>query len=238
MASFNFNPDRILLGVMLMPGPKAIRKNVYALTLGLGALWCLTSCQSSLGTPANQKIPSQSILISTFNAELLEERIIEQTNIARKQHGLSSLRHSLKLTKAATWHSQDMVKFQFFSHSSPVEGRESMTDRLSLAGIKNTRMAENIITGFMIQYEAGKSVYLPEQTGSGFRYRMQDSDVPPHTYLSLSKSLVSRWMRSPGHRANILNPVLQYIGVGSAVFQDSEFGNMPTITVTQNLSGK
>lgn len=46
----------------------------------------------------------------------------------------------------------------------------------------------------------------------------------------LAKNLVDGWMRSPGHRANILNAQLRYIGVGVA--QSKNY-----IYATQNFGG-
>ena len=46
----------------------------------------------------------------------------------------------------------------------------------------------------------------------------------------LAKGLVDGWMRSPGHRANILNRDLRYIGVGVAESRDY-------IYATQNFGG-
>ena len=46
----------------------------------------------------------------------------------------------------------------------------------------------------------------------------------------LAKDLVDGWMKSPGHRANILNAQLRYIGVGVA-----QSGNY--IYATQNFGG-
>ena len=46
----------------------------------------------------------------------------------------------------------------------------------------------------------------------------------------LAKDLVNGWMKSPGHRANILNAQLRYIGIGVA-----ESGN--NIYATQDFGG-
>ena len=46
----------------------------------------------------------------------------------------------------------------------------------------------------------------------------------------LAKDLVDGWMKSPGHRANILNAQLRYIGVGVAHSDNY-------IYATQNFGG-
>ena len=49
-------------------------------------------------------------------------------------------------------------------------------------------------------------------------------------HKKLAKNLVDGWMKSPGHRANILNGELRYIGVGIA--QSGDY-----IYATQNFGG-
>ncbi len=51
-----------------------------------------------------------------------------------------------------------------------------------------------------------------------------------HDHKKLAKNLVDGWMKSPGHRANILNGQLRYIGVGVA--QSGDY-----IYATQNFGG-
>jgi uncharacterized protein YkwD len=38
--------------------------------------------------------------------------------------------------------------------------------------------------------------------------------LEPHTYASFAADVVARWMDSPGHRANILNPRFRLLGLG------------------------
>ena len=51
-----------------------------------------------------------------------------------------------------------------------------------------------------------------------------------HDRKKLAKGLVDGWMKSPGHRANILNSKLKYIGVGVA--QSGDY-----VYATQNFGG-
>lgn len=59
--------------------------------------------------------------------------------------GLSALRLDVKLCDACRGHSKDMVDLGFFSHTSPVAGKESPWQRAALAG--TSAGAENIAAG-------------------------------------------------------------------------------------------
>ena len=37
-----------------------------------------------------------------------------------------------------------------------------------------------------------------------FSYRSDGEPIPPHTYRTFAAQLLDQWMKSPGHRANIL----------------------------------
>ena len=54
--------------------------------------------------------------------------------------------------------SLDMVRYNFFSHTSKVSGKISMSDRLALVGMVNGDMAEKISYTVGLEYEGGKNV--------------------------------------------------------------------------------
>ncbi|MCC7065615.1 MAG: CAP domain-containing protein [Planctomycetes bacterium] len=68
-----------------------------------------------------------------------------ELNRIRIALGLPTLRIDEKLGEAARDHSLDMRTKNFFSHTSPVEGKHSFTDRASLFG--TSASAENIAAG-------------------------------------------------------------------------------------------
>ncbi|MDX1563994.1 MAG: CAP domain-containing protein [Phycisphaeraceae bacterium] len=70
---------------------------------------------------------------------------IHETNRRRILAGLNPLLIDLKLCAAAEDHSRDMVRLNFFSHTSPVKGKEHFTQRA--ANFKTTSSAENIAAG-------------------------------------------------------------------------------------------
>jgi uncharacterized protein YkwD len=105
--------------------------------------------------------------------------VIAGVNAQRKAHGLSALRPSPALMKAAQSHACDNAARNIYSHVG--------SDGSDLG----TRLRR---TGYQLRVAA-------ENTGYGF---------------SSAAKAVDFWMRSPGHRANILNPSVTEIGVGLA----------------------
>jgi uncharacterized protein YkwD len=104
-------------------------------------------------------------------------------NIERTQRGLPQLRQNALLDAASAEHSQDMVRRNYFEHSTP-DGR-SVGDRLRAIG-----------------YQRGVSA----SAGENIAYGVGDKSTPA--------SIVKAWMRSPGHRADILRPAFTEIGIG------------------------
>lgn len=153
----------------------------------------------------NQKIDVNNIDYALFNAA-----IFYCTNIQRIRYSRNPFIHSPSLEKAAQDHSKDMVIYNFFSHTSPVIGKRSMSDRLRIVGISNTSSAENIY----------------------------DNNESEPTYWSFALSLVDGWMDSPGHRDNILNSNLTYLGCGTYYYNNLDLKNTIILRVksTQNFS--
>ncbi len=69
----------------------------------------------------------------------------EILNLMRIRLGLGAVRCDPKLHSASRGHSKDMVDHGFFSHTSPVPGKEQFTQRAALAG--TSASSENIAQG-------------------------------------------------------------------------------------------
>ena len=156
------------------------------------------------------EIIHQEIKKNNIDYNLLNAAIFYATNIQRSKYKRDAFIHSNSLEKAAQDHSEDMVKFNFYSHTSKVKDKKNMSNRLNNVGIINAYMAENIFD-FFLTYP---------------------------TYWTLAIGLVDGWMKSKGHKANILNKDLIYLGCGSKYYLNKQWPDYFYVKSTQNFSSK
>jgi uncharacterized protein YkwD len=113
---------------------------------------------------------------------------LQMVNASRREHNLPPLVPESKLDAAAQAHAADMLKRSYFAHDSP-EGK-NVGDRYEAAGGSTFRLtAENIA-------------------------KCQGCK-PPITEADL-RMIHDGWMKSPGHRENILRKGLTAFGFGLA----------------------
>jgi uncharacterized protein YkwD len=168
--------------------------------------------------PVNQEVDLKNIDYNLLNAA-----IFFVTNYHREKSNLSPLKYDEKLDAAASEHARDMVVHSFFSHESPVDGKKTIADRVKLAGLsKFLSLAENIAQNFAFDYAAGRGFFGGYNSAGvpDFKYSNGEK-IKIHTYLSLAKTLLSQWLKSPGHRTNILDRQMTHLGTG-AIFQKRE----------------
>ncbi|MDZ4728076.1 MAG: CAP domain-containing protein [Leptospira sp.] len=184
--------------------------------------------------------PAKEIIdFNKIDYPLLNASIYYAASRERKKLGMKPFRFSELCEQAAFGHAQDMVKYDFYSHTSKVSGKETLRDRLELVGIKDSISGQNIIASFGIDYKPGTPVYTPEQnTHKKFSYQKNGTPIPNHSYISLAESLLESWMNSPAQRRNILNPDFSFLGAGSFHYKDAKFQNIDKIKAVLVLSSK
>jgi uncharacterized protein YkwD/thiol-disulfide isomerase/thioredoxin len=173
-------------------------------------------------TFGNTAMAKQAIDMNTIDYELLGAAIFYATNIEREKNNKPLFKPSMILYKAAYMHSYDMVQRNFFSHTNPIAGKTSPSDRVRQFGTWQQSVGENIANTFAIQYKAGTRV-------SSF------DNIPPHSYWSYALAVVETWMNSPGHKRNILNE--RFMRLGAAGYQHRNSSNVPYIKATQVFAG-
>lgn len=144
-------------------------------------------------------------------ANVYELQMLALINQERTSRGLNALELEQNLNASAEEHSKWMLETNTFSHTG-IEG-SSAGDRMRAAGFDfagSWANAENI-------------GWQSERGAAG----IEDDVVNLHNAL----------MDSPGHRANILNPDLQYVGIGIEI-GDFDYGSYTydTVMVTQNFA--
>lgn len=126
--------------------------------------------------------------MNNIDYPLLNAAIFFLTNEQRAKKGLKVLEYNAALEAASYHHSVKMGEKKFFSHTNAKEkGRKTSDDRARLAGITNPHTAENIVF----------------------------STNKPETYLDVAEKLMDLWMKSPGHRQNILSKKALQLGCGA-----------------------
>ena len=108
-------------------------------------------------------------------------------NAERRERGLAPLRGQKRLRTAARRHSRDMTRRRYFDHISP-DGR-SMVDRAR-----------------RVHYVTARASW---RLAENIAWGMASRATPAATVRS--------WMRSPGHRSNILDAGMREAGVGVAL---------------------
>lgn len=135
---------------------------------------------------------------------LLERAVLHAVNTERCRRGVAPLGPDRALGQAAQLHARDMVRLGLFAHDLPVQGRETIARRLDTVGVRYRRAAENIAEGFFLAYEDGRPYREVDPVRCLFQYA-DGTRIERHSYASLARDLVTRWMDSTGHRQNILN---------------------------------
>ena len=149
--------------------------------------------------------PSSTATPQSANVDQIERTVLCLVNRERTSRGLRSLTADPKLAVAAASHSRDMVRRSYFSHQSP--GGGTMSDRIRATG----------------WFSGARSYAFAENLAWGTGS------------LASPQHIVQSWMRSPGHRRNILGGRYEELGVGIALGAPGRNGGA---TYTTNFGAK
>jgi uncharacterized protein YkwD len=116
---------------------------------------------------------------------------------------------------AARNHANDMARVGFFDHVSPVRARRTLGDRLDEIRAPYRRAAENIIEARYMDYRSGARFQVIDAARCRFAYA-DGRPLERHTYQTLAREVVTRWMDSTGHQRNLLDPDMRRHGFAIA----------------------
>jgi uncharacterized protein YkwD len=122
-------------------------------------------------------------------------------NEKRKRRGLRPLEQNRRLERAAQRHTEEMVRNGCFAHECP--GEPTLDSRLRLI---------DYLVGDLLRWAFGENIAW----GSG--------------ELGTPRAMVAAWMESPGHRANLLRPFFEEIGVGFVARAPTQAASAGTYT--------
>ena len=131
-----------------------------------------------------QNCPTGNERVVSINQDF-EKEVLRLTNKERKKRGLKKLKWNESLAYAARYHAKDMAVENYFEHHS--------YDRKSNSRLKEVCGTFDRIEAFIVFN------YLAENISAG--------QVTP-------EEVVKSWMKSSGHRKNILNKQFTEIGIG------------------------
>lgn len=155
------------------------------------------------------------------NIDSLKKRIHNLVNLERTKKGLKTLSYSDALEKVAKSHSEDMAKNNFFSHTN-LKG-ENPTKRAVKMGLPIQKQRGEIIFKGI-----GENIFL-NHTYKSVLLIDNKNFYDYNSEEEIAKSTVEGWMKSKGHRENILNRDYDEEGIGIFVTEKGD------IYITENF---
>jgi len=192
----------------------AIRPTRALPFLGLLAVLLLAAHAAHPQVPAAQK-PRPPV-----EAANLAQRIHALINAERAKNGLSPLAWDKALDRIAAGHSLDMARRKYFAHDSP-EG-QGFPQRYRRAGF-TCRIRVGRTTYGGAENIALNHLYDSVTTVNGVAY--YDWNSPE----KIAGKATEGWMKSTGHRKNILTPHWKREGIGVEIAPDDK------VYITQNF---
>lgn len=174
-------------------------------------------------TPAQFRqlaVATQPIDPDDFHEPLLSAAIFQATNQQRRDLKLPAFLPDEKASSAARLHAQWMARTHTLSHdeTSDQESPTAALRRLVRQGLRPHATAENIADNFLLDLVPGKSFYARLENGRQvYSYQPGGPSLRAYTYDGFARTILSQWMRSPRHRAHIVDPGLRFLGVGAAL---------------------
>src|SRR3954452_13677564 len=159
-----------------------------ALRVALAALAVLAGVAVSAPAPAGAAdCPGADLLPAAGTLPQVADATVCLLNEQRAASGLAPTRPNPRLAAASAAYAQRMVAESFFAHVAP-DGQQ-LTARL--LGAHYIAAGDEYVIGENLAWGQGA--------------------------LATPRSTVASWMSSPGHRANVLSPEYQEIGIGIAL---------------------
>ncbi len=157
--------------------------------LTLTACLCATAAVGLAGggvsSAAAAGCPNANLTPQPSNLGLVRAAVLCLVDQERASHGEPALQPSAALGRAAQDHSRDMAEQDYFSHVAP--NGETPLERMRASG------------------------YLPSSEDG---YVVGENIAWGTLWLATPQAIVSAWMASPGHRANILDAAYRETGIG------------------------
>lgn len=183
--------------------------------------WMLTGCgtvarraeapPSPADDFAHQPALDERIEVASFDRKLMAQAIFHETNQVRRKLGLPAFRGLPRLDEAADLEAAVGKVYQPPSHTNPFPMIGTPFERVQYVGLNIEQVAENIALLSIYETNAGVGVVVREAKRH-FLHPETHAELQRATYRGFAREVVRNWMESPGHRANVVNPALAYLG--------------------------
>lgn len=209
----------------------------------LGLFLCLllllavtaSSAAAACSVPRHPAIAYQTIPAAGPDQALFARTLLVEINSARCRHGLSPIANDDRLDRAASQHSRYQAQRSSLGHTSGLPAFRTLSDRLDRVGVEATTGGENLARISLFQLDMGQPFRVVDAGSCQFA-DTRGGMIQRHSYASAARHVTAEWMKSPGHRRNILTTGLQRHGAAVAV--DASGGYCGDLYVTEILAGK
>ena len=137
----------------------------------------------------------RTVAVENFDHRLLAREIFRETNRVRTSQGRSPFKPEPRLAAAADGQAALQAIRIHNSHESPLASQADPLARVRLTGLPPGTVGENAMSLNARNRETGEN----------------------YSYRDLAVVIVQAWMDSPGHRANLLDPKLHFLGCGARI---------------------
>lgn len=179
--------------------------------------WLIVALGAAASEPAATAEPRTAVRLEAavaagpIDAALFTEAVLIHVNAARQANGRAPVAADGRLTATAARQAEAMARAGAMTHRAG----GALRARLSGEGVQFRKAGENIAME-PVYAVLGRPIST-RSSGCSFVYADTGAAAPRHSYASLARSTVARWMASPGHRKNILEPGFRRMGAGFAV---------------------
>ena len=162
--------------------------------------------------------PWDTIDPNNFDAKLMEEQVLDQINLYRKQKNVSFLFANPKIKPVSDDHLNYLKKTGEFSHEQSTPGKRTIQDRfVHYTKARSYAVAENLAKTFVLKpthnYTASGSTQLSTA----------------YTYRQAAIYMFNAWKASPSHHTNMVNP--RYKWTGLSIYLDPKTKAMTAVQV-------
>ena len=205
------------------------------LSMSILAACFFAVCGAAMADCPRKTFPGANAPLSTtgnFNAQLLDRSILAEANYQRCRSGLPTLFPLTELRSPAQAHSNWMAKRNKLSHQSTVQGRKTLRDRVKSTGLATRTAAENL--ALLPLFDLTPRFHVIDRSSCRFTSTSGER-LKPHTYESFSRAVVKMWMKSPGHRRNLMSNSVSHMAAAATL--KAERKTCGTVYVTQLFVG-